>query len=330
MSGFSVFVTREIPERGLNMLREASEITTLDINPDDRVLSREELLAGVKGRDAVLCLLTDPIDDEVFDTAKGAKIFANYAVGFNNVDLDAAARHGMPVSNTPGVLNDATATMAFTLLLSTARRIVESDKYLRAGKYKGWGPMLLLGADVAGRTLGVVGGGRIGTAVARRAQGFGMNLVYSDVYQCQPIEDLGAQRRELNELLAESDFVTLHTVLDDSTHHLMSDEQFKLMKKTAILVNTSRGPVVDEAALARALKAGEIAGAGIDVYEKEPEVHADLIGLDSAVLTPHTASATHETRSRMAEIAAGNLLAALRGERPENLVNPEVWDKAHG
>ena len=319
----SVYVTREIPRPGIDLLVEACR--QVDVNPDDRVLSRPELLAAVRGRDAVLCLLTDTIDAEVLDAAKGCRIFANMAVGFNNVDLRAATARGIAVTNTPGVLTDATADLTWALLLSVARRIPEGDRFTRAGKFKGWGPMLILGGDVSGRTLGIIGAGRIGTAVALRSRGFRMRVLYCDSVQNEALEQaVGAKQVDLGTLLSESDFVSLHVILDATTHHLIGARELALMKPTAYLVNTSRGPVVDEVALVEALRRRQIAGAALDVFENEPALAPGLAELDNAVIPPHVGSATIGTRTRMATLAASNILALFRGEQPPNIVNPEV------
>lgn len=324
--GWNVFVTRRIPQPGIDLLLEHCE--RVDVNPEDRVLTREERLEGVRGRDGVVCLLTDPMDEEVFEAAKGAKIFANYAVGYNNIDVEAATRHGVMVTNTPGVLTDATADMAWALLFAVARRIVESDRYNRAGKFKGWGPMLFLGGDITGQTLGIVGAGRIGTAMALKSVGFKMSVLYTDAVRNETLErELGAEQVDLDELLRTSDFVSIHVPLMPETTHLIGARELDLMKETAYLINTSRGPVVDEKALVEALKAKKIAGAGLDVYENEPEMAPGLAELDNAVLAPHIASATVQTRTKMAMMAAGNLVAGLKGETPPNLVNPEVLSK---
>ncbi|MBM4081170.1 MAG: D-glycerate dehydrogenase, partial [Planctomycetes bacterium] len=283
------------------------------------------LLKNVKGRDGVLCLLTDTIDAEVLDAAKGAKIFANYAVGFNNIDVKAATERGILITNTPGVLTDATADMAWALLFSAARRIVEGDKYTRAGKFKGWSPMLFLGGDITGKTLGIVGAGRIGAAMARRSVGFKMKVLYCDPTRNEELErELGAKQVDMPTLLKESDFVSVHVLLTPATRHLIGEKELGMMKPTAYLINTSRGPVVDEAALVKALEEKKIAGAGLDVYEDEPKLKPGLAKLPNAVIPPHIASATIWTRGKMAEMAATNLVAALKGERPPNLVNPEV------
>ncbi len=321
---FKVYVTRIIPQPGFDILHE--NLTNVRINEEDHLLSREELLENVKGLDGLLPLLTEQIDGEVMDAAgKQLKIIANHAVGFDNIDVPAATERGIMVTNTPGVLTDATSDHAWALLFTTARRVVESDKFTRAGKYKGWGPMMYLGGDITGRTLGVVGAGRIGNAVAEKSSGFKMQILYCDEFRNENLEnEYGAKKVSFEELLSEADFVSVHVPLLDSTHHLFNDAAFKQMKKTAYLINTSRGPVVDEAALVRALQNGEIAGAGIDVYEEEPKIHPGLTSLDNAVLTPHTASATIETRTKMATMAAQNLVDGLKGKRPANLLNPEV------
>lgn len=321
---FTVYVTRIIPQPGFDILHE--NLTNVRINEEDHLLSREELLENVKGLDGLLPLLTEQIDGEVMDAAgKQLKIIANHAVGFDNIDVPAATERGIMVTNTPGVLTDATSDHAWALLFTTARRVVESDKFTRAGKYKGWGPMMYLGGDITGRTLGVVGAGRIGNAVAEKSSGFKMQILYCDEFRNENLEnEYGAKKVSFEELLSEADFVSVHVPLLDSTHHLFNDAAFKQMKKTAYLINTSRGPVVDEAALVRALQNGEIAGAGIDVYEEEPKIHPGLLSLDNAVLTPHTASATIETRTKMATMAAQNLVDGLKGKRPANLLNPEV------
>lgn len=319
----SVFVTREIPKPGIDLL--AAACSRVDVNPHDRVLTREELLAGVRGRDAVLCLLTDAIDAEVLDAAEGCRIFANYAVGYNNVDVAAATARGIAVSNTPGVLTDATADLTWSLLFAAARRIPEADRFTRAGRFTGWSPMLLLGGDISGRTLGIIGAGRIGTAVALRSRGFRMRVLYFDKVQNEALEQaVGAQQVELDALLREADFVCVHVNLDETTRHLVGARELGMMKPTAYLVNTSRGPVIDEAALVAALAGGGIAGAGLDVFEDEPDLAPGLAELDNVVIPPHLGSATIGTRTKMATLAASNVVARLRGHRPPNVVNPEV------
>ena len=324
--GFNVYVTRLVPRPGIELLERECE--TVEINPYDRVLTRDELLDAVRNRDGILCLLTDKIDEEVFRAARGAKGFANCAVGYDNVDVGKATEYGFPVSNTPGVLTDATAEMGWALLLAVGRRVVESDGFNRSGKWDGWGPMQFMGGDVTGATLGVVGAGRIGTAFALKSRGFDMNVLYADSSPNEVIEEqLGARRTDLDSLLRESDFVSVHVPLNSDTRHLISTAQFEIMKPTAYLINTSRGPVVDEAALVEALRANSIAGAGLDVYENEPKLADGLAELDNVVLTPHTASATIATRGKMALMAATNLVAMMKGEPIPNFVNPEVMEK---
>jgi len=320
-----VFVTQLIPQAGLTKLNRA--YPDYHINSEEHVLTRRELLEKVKGADALLTLLTDKINEEVM-TAAGPqlKIVANMAVGFDNIDLQAATLRGIMVTNTPGVLTEATADHTWALLFAVARRVPESERYLRAGKFKGWGPLLFLGNDVSGHTLGIVGAGRIGCAVAMKSRGFNMKVLYTDKSPKPVLEsEIAARRVGLEELLGQSDFVSLHVPLLPDTTHLMHAGSLSLMKNTACLVNTGRGPLVDEAALAEALKNGVIAGAALDVFENEPAVHPELMKLENVVLTPHTASATIESRSKMAIMAAENLIAGLAGEKPPNLVNTEVW-----
>lgn len=325
MAKWKVYVTRPVPQPAIDMLAEHCEV---EVNPEDRVLTHEELIEKVKGRDGIFCLLTDIIDAEVLDAAKGAKVFANMAVGFNNIDVQAATERGILITNTPGVLTEATADMAWALLFAVARRIVEADKFMRAGKYKAWGPLLFLGQEITGKTLGVIGAGRIGTAFARKAKGFNMRVLYNDVQPNPQFEaETGGVFVDKDTLLREADFVSLHVPLLPSTYHLIGERELKLMKKTAILINTSRGPVVDEKALVKALKEGEIWGAGLDVFENEPEMAPGLAELDNVVVCPHIASATWDTRIAMATMAARNLLAALRGELPPQCVNPEAYKK---
>jgi len=320
---FNVYVTRMIPQTGIDYLQRNCD--RVDINPEDRVLTPQELLQAVKGRDGVLCLLTDRIDAEVFDAAGGAKVFANMAVGYDNIDVPCATRRGIVITNTPGVLTDATSDFAWALLFSITRRVVEADKFTRAGKFVGWGPLVLLGGDITGKTLGIIGAGRIGTVVALKSAGFKMKVLYADIRQNEELEEkIGARRVSLEELLKKSDFVSIHVNLTPETRHLIGAPQLKLMKPSAYLINTSRGPVIDEAALAQALKEKRLAGAALDVYEEEPKVHPELMQLDNVVLAPHIASATIESRGKMALMAAENLVAVLRGERPKNCVNPEV------
>ena len=318
-----VFVTRKIPEPGLEILRKKFEI---EVNPYDRALSKEEIIKGLKGKDGLLCLLTDSIDADVINSEPKLKMISSYAVGYNNIDVKAATKRGIPVSNTPGVLTDATSDMAWALLFSVARRIVEADKFTRAGKFKGWGPMLMHGQDVTNKTLGVVGAGRIGTAFALKSKGFNMNVLYVDEKKNETLEkEVNAKKVTFDELLKKSDFISLHVPLIPSTHHLIGEKELKMMKRNAILINTSRGPVVDEQALVFALKEKQIFGAGLDVYEHEPEITEELKKLDNVIIQPHSASATIETRTKMAVMAAENMVAGLKGEIPTNCVNKEVF-----
>jgi len=275
----------------------------------------------------LVSLLTDPIDEEVFDAAPKLRIVSQYAVGYDNIKVEEATKRGIYVTNTPGVLTETVADFTFALMLAVARRVVEADRYVREGKWKvGWHPLMMVGTDVYGATLGIVGLGRIGSAVARRAKGFNMRVIYYDVVRREDLEkELGIEYVSLDKLLEESDYVSLHTPLTPQTYHLIGEEQLKKMKKTAFLINTARGKVVDQKALYKALKEGWIAGAGLDVFEQEPISPDDpLLELDNVVLAPHAASASYETRSRMAEMVADNLIAFLKGEVPPNLVNKDV------
>jgi len=319
-----IFITRKIPKPGLDILRKNYEI---EVFPHDRVPTKKEILDGLKGKDGLLCLLSDPIDAEVINSEPKLKMIANYAVGYDNIDVNAATKRRIPVSNTPGVLTDATSEMAWALLFSVARRVVEADKFTRNGKFNGWGPLLMLGQDVAGKTLGIIGAGRIGTAFALKSKGFKMKVLYVDSVNNDKLEkELGAKKVEIDELLEKSDFISLHVPLISSTHHLIDENELKMMKKTAILINTSRGPIVNEKTLAKALKEKWIFGAGLDVYENEPEINEDLNKLDNVVIQPHSASATIESRTNMALLAAKNMIAGLKGETPPNCVNPEVFN----
>lgn len=320
-----VFVTRLIPQKGLDLLQ--SELA-LDIWPADLPPAYDVLLEKVRGVDGLLCLLTDKIDERVIDSAgKNLKVISQFAVGYDNIDVKAATARGIPVGNTPGVLTDATADFTWALLMAAARRLVEGDRFTRSGQWKTWGPTFLLGPDVAHATLGIVGFGRIGQAVARRAAGFDMRVLYYDTQRHPDLEEtLGVAYTPLDRLLREADFVTLHTPLTQQTHHLISDEQFAMMKPGAVLVNTSRGGVVNPDALFRALSTGRIAAAALDVTEPEPiPTDSPLLTLDNLIIAPHIASASIQARTRMAEMAAANLLAGLRGERLPNCVNPQVY-----
>jgi len=319
-----VLVTSRIPDEGMRLLEEHCDVKVFDY---EGVFPRDMLLREVKGVDAIVCLLADKIDGEVMDAAgPQLKVVANYAVGFDNIDVDAATKRGVMVTNTPGVLTDTTADLAWALILATARRVVEGDKFLRQGKFKGWKPMLLLGTDVHHATLGIIGFGNIGRAVARRAIGFDMKVIYYSAHRApRELErQLNAEYRLLDDLLKEADFISIHVPLTRETRHLIGERELKMMKHEAYLINTARGPIVDEKALAKALKEGWIRGAGLDVFEREPEVEPDLLELDNVILLPHLGSASYATRAKMATMAAENVLKALKGEVPPNLVNREV------
>ena len=319
-----IFVTRPIPEAGIKALRSKGYEVVVNEKAENRAATKEELLEGIKGADAILSILTEKIDAEVMDAGLPTlKIIANYAVGFDNIDLEAAKKNGLMVTNTPGVLTDTVAEHTFALMLSIAHRISEADRFTRAGRYKAWGPNLLLGTDISGKTLGIVGLGRIGSRVAHHAfNGFEMKILYNDVKPNSEFEkEFGAQYVEkLDDLLPHCDFVSIHVPLLDSTRHLINDARLKIMKRSAYLINTSRGPIIDEKALANALTQGFIRGAAIDVFEFEPEIVPELKTLDNVIITPHIASATEETRNKMAEMAAQNIIDALEGRTPPNLV----------
>jgi len=302
----------------------------VDVSPHDRVLERQELISMAKGSEALLSQLTDTVDAALLDALPDVKIISNYAVGYNNIDVKAATERGVIVTNTPGVLTDTTADLAFTLMLACARRIPESDRYARDGKFKGWAPLLLLGREVTGSTLGIIGMGRIGSTLAKRAKGFDMKIIYHDMVRAKPEveEETGARFVDMDTLLRESDFISIHVPLLPETKHMIGAAEFSKMKKTAILVNTSRGPVIDERALIEALSQKKIFSAGLDVFENEPEIPEELMKLDNCVIVPHIGSATIETREKMAELAAKNIILASRGEMPVSVVNPEVMNKS--
>ena len=313
-----VFVTRPIPENGLKLLKEKFEVVV----GSNQILPKGELIQKAKGFDAIITLLTDKIDGEVLDgLGKQLKIVANYAVGFDNIDLPAAKQRNIYVTNTPGILTEAVAEHTFALILAVSRKIVASDKFVREGHYTQWEPMLLLGKQLWQQTIGIVGLGRIGSYVARISTGFRMRIIYYDIKRNSEFESsFNASFKELPELLKEADIVSIHVPLSEETKHLIGSEQLSLMKKDAILVNTSRGSVVDEAALVKALSEKKIYGAGLDVFENEPRLSPGLTELDNVILTPHTASATIEAREAMSEIAAKNVIEALEGKTPPNIV----------
>ena len=320
-----IFVTRPIFDEVLERLRREAHV---EVNAEDRVLPKNELIARLREADGVMTLLTDTVDRDLLDAAPRLKVVSNVAVGYNNVDVDSATQLGIMITNTPGVLTETTADFAWALLMAAARRVVEGDSYTRAKKFKVWDLRMFLGHDVFGKTLGIVGFGRIGQAVARRAKGFGMRIVIcgSERVPDAVIRDLGAERLPADDVFRVSDFISLHVPLSETTKHLLNDRTFAMMKPECIVVNTSRGPVIDEKALVRALKQGRIAAAALDVFEREPEIEPELLEMDNVVLAPHIASASRETRLKMCDMAAGNLLAALNGQRPPNLVNSLVWD----
>ncbi|NQV90268.1 D-glycerate dehydrogenase [Candidatus Uhrbacteria bacterium] len=326
----TIFITRDIPDEGIKMLKNEKHLK-VDIFESDKPISRRELLKRVKGVDIILSILTENIDKEVMDAAgPSLKMIANYAVGFDNIDLKEAKKRNIVVTNAPHAnVSESVAEHTIALMFALAHRIVESDKFTRAGKYHAWGPKLLLGTDLFGKTIGIIGTGRIGSGVVQRLHdGFDMKVLYTDIKRNPMLESqTGAKFRSLEQLLKEADIVSLHVPLLPSTKGMIGTQELKLMKKTAFLINTARGPIVQEKPLTRALMNGTIAGAGLDVYEKEPLIDCDptdtleLRKLDNVVLTPHTASATIETRQAMSRVAAENILAFLRGDIPPNSIN---------
>jgi len=320
-----VFVTRIIAEKALDRIAEATE---MEVWQEELPPPYEVLLEKVRDIDGLLCLLTDKIDENLLEAAVNLKVVSNIAVGFDNIDVPAATKRGIVVGNTPEVLTETTADLTFTLLMAAARRVAEADKYTRDGNWKTWGPAVMLGQDIHGATLGIIGLGRIGSGLARRASGFDMKVLYYDELDRSEEEDrkLGVERiTGLSELLSNADFISVHVPLSERTRHLIGEAEFSLMKQTAVFINTSRGPVVDQKALYEALKSGKIFAAGIDVTEVEPISTDDpLLTLDNVIILPHIASASYNTREKMALIAADNLLAGLRGETPPNCVNPEA------
>ncbi|MBU3093152.1 D-glycerate dehydrogenase [Clostridium sp. CM028] len=318
-----VYVTRIIPNEAIKLLKKHFDV---EINPQDRVLLRGELLEKVKGKDAVLCLLTDNIDKEVFETAgEKCKIFANYAAGYSNIDTAAATQSGVIITNTPQVLDDATADLAWTLLMVVSRRIIAADKFTRNGAFQSCDPMMFLGREITGKTLGIVGAGRIGFNFAKKAKAFDMKILYTDLLRNYEMEkELGAIYVDKEALLKEADFVSLHVPLSPSTRHYISEKEFSVMKNTSVIVNTCSGPVIDEKALVKALKQGEIWGAGLDVFEHEPDIEPELLDMYNVAIVPHIASATMETRTKMGLTAANNIIKVLNGEKPDTCVNVEV------
>ena len=326
MAKQKVFVSRIIPDSGLDLVRAACD---MELWEHELPPSREVLLEKVKDKTGLLSLLTDKVDAAFMDANPQLKVVSNFAVGFDNIDIKAATERGLPVGNTPGVLTDTTADIAFTLMMAAARRISESVDYVRAGKWKTWGPMLLMGQDIHHATLGIVGFGRIGQAMARRASGFDMRVLYYDTYRREDLEkSMGVGYADIDTILRESDFVSVHTDLNPSTRHMFNAEAFAKMKQTAILINSARGPIIDPVALYDALKTGQIYAAGLDVTEPEPlPMESPLHSLPNCLIVPHIASASIATRNKMAEIAANNLIAGLKGERLLTPVNPEVYER---
>jgi glyoxylate reductase len=326
MTNPKVFITRRIPEKGMEILRGKVDA---DVWPEELPPAPAVICEKVKNVDGLLCLLTDRIDAEVMDSARHPlKVISQFAVGYDNIDVSAATARHIPVGNTPGVLTDATADFTWALLMSAARRVAEGDRFARSGEWKTWGPTLLLGPDVSGATLGIIGFGRIGQAVARRSRGFNMKILYNDTTRHPELEEeLGAAYGSLDEVLTRSDFISLHTPLTPDTHHLISHAQFAMMKSGAILINTARGGIIDPDALYDSLHTHRIAAAAIDVTEPEP-IPADspLLDLENLIVTPHIASASIQSRDKMAQMAAENLLAGLVGERLPNCVNPSVYE----
>jgi glyoxylate reductase len=319
----AILISRALPDQALEAARQRAQV---DLHEGEAPLPKPELMARLKHREGLICLITDVIDDEVLASCPELRVVANVAVGFNNVDVAAATRHGVVVTNTPDVLTETTADFAWALMMAAARRVVEGDRYVRDGKFKQWEYLLLPGGDIHGKTLGIIGFGRIGRSMARRALGFDMRVLYQDAVPADAATEasLKATRVDLGTLLRESDFVSVHTPLLPETRHLINAEALRSMKRTAYLVNASRGPVVEETALVQALREGTIAGAGLDVFEDEPRVHPGLLGLSNVVLAPHIASASHDTRLKMASLAVDNCLAVLEGRTPPTPVNPEV------
>jgi glyoxylate reductase len=318
-----VLVTRRLPAEALDRVRDRCDMALYD---GEGAMPRDRLLREAAGRAGAITLLTDRVDEEFLDAAgPRLAVVANYAVGFDNIDVEACTRHGVLACNTPEVLTETTADTAFALMMAAARRIAEGDRFLRSRAPWIWGPLMMLGQDVHHATLGIVGFGRIGQALARRARGFDMRVLYHDAYRPPAADELAAEYRDLDDLLRESDFVSVHVNLTPQTRHLIDAGRLAIMKPTAVLVNTSRGPVIDEQALAGALRQGQIFAAGLDVFEREPDVHPELLACENAVLIPHLGSATVQTRLAMANLAVDNLFSALDGKLPPTPLNPQAW-----
>ena len=321
-----ILITGHLPENVISPLKEKYQV---EMNQEDRPMDRQAIISGVKDKHGLLPMLGDSINEEVLNCAPHLKMIANFGVGYNNIDVRAATARGIMVSNTPGVLTDATAELAFALILAVSRRIVEGDRMVREGRFKFWAPMLFLGREVTGKTLGIIGMGKIGKAVAIRARAFDMRILYHNRKRIDSKEEktLRAEYVDLKTLLKESDFVSLNVPLTEETKHLIGKNELSLMKSTAFLINTSRGPVIDEKALVEALRTRKIGGAGLDVYENEPSLTPGLTELDNVILLPHVGSGTLETRIKIGTLAVENLIAGLEGRKPPNLVNPEVLKK---
>jgi len=324
---YKILVTRNLPGKALSKLMEKYEV---ELNTSSVSLSKKEIKEKIKGKQALLCLLTDTIDREIIDSAgDNLIIISNYAVGYNNIDVEYATYKGIMVTNTPDVLTETTADLAFGMILTIARRIVEADQFTREGKFKGWEPELLLGSDVYGKTLGIIGMGRIGKAVAKRATGFNMKLIYYDIQRLPESfeREFNITYVKLEELLSQADFITIHLPLLKETHHFIGERELSLMKPSSYIINTARGAIIDEKALIKALKKERIKGAALDVYEYEPAVPEELKKMSNVLLLPHIGSATFETRSRMAEIAVENIILALEGKMPLYILNPQVQEE---
>lgn len=324
-----VYLTRRLPQAVMERLARETDLV---FHNEDRAATKAEIIAGVRGREALLCNITDKIDTEILEAGRGLKVVANFGVGFNHIDVAAATARRIPVTNTPDVLTDATADQAFALLLAVARRLGEGERLVRSKRWAGWQPLQLMGADVTGATLGIVGFGRIGRAMAQRALAFNMRVLYWNRTRlaAQEEERLKAEYAPLDDLLRSADFISLHVAYGPETHHLLGEKQFALMKASACLINTARGAVLDEAALVQTLRRRRIAGAGLDVYENEPHLEPALYDLENVVLAPHLGSATIGTRTRMGMMTVDSLLAACAGKRPPHCVNPEVFGGGPG
>ncbi len=321
---WKVLVSRIIPESGIESLKHAG--FDVDVYTEDRPIPRKELIRKIPAYDALLAVLTEKVDRELLDVAGNLKIVANYAVGYNNIDVEACSQNHVAVTNTPGVLTESTADLTFTLILAVAKRIVEGDRLTRSGHFKGWSPLLLLGSDITGKTLGIIGAGRIGTAVAARAAGFDMPVLYHDTKNNEILDTrYKARLVSMDELLSHSDFISIHVPLTGKTNHMISTEEFAKMKPQAYLINTARGPIVDENALVQALRNKQIAGAALDVFENEPRLADGLAQFSNTVLVPHIGSATVETRTKMALMAAENIIKMSQGKMPPNILNREIF-----